>query len=609
MFQKNKKLFIAGFFTILLAGSICYAGLQNDYFGPNAPTDKTDLPTYIAYLYQASIIICTFLAFWSLIAGGYQYFFARGSASKISQAKDQIFSAFLGLIILLSSWFLLNFINPSFTKLSLSLNEIEKPKEYVPKEKPNESSYLVMPLGQYIENNFYSRSALEKIGKQTNDLNLVSQDFNNLKTLINGLASATKACKCGDCQCPGSCPCNSSCPNAVCDKDKISEISNKIIQEIQILSEESSKLQGDQNIFQTVKKMGTLMSLAENKNVDSYYTFLGGKNLLADSKTKLIEDCDPFSEWDSYWQKNKADPLTFYLNKSANKRLINDVLNKNINLDEIDILQKPSVEIKRIATDSKDKDFEIHGWMPIGEMANEIAVATKQTNDAIFAIINSVDSLIKVASSSIETANNCQSIDACQSDCKEVYNEGGCSCSGSKCNPEYLCDIAKIDSLINESNNISASFDNGKTNFIEIISANRLPPDYLKDLYGTSFTKLDKGHIYTDYNEFYKNFNELISPILAQMGQNVTLPVPNGQAIPFMEFIKRQSDYTRIGLLNCQTDVGEEQDMQDIADGNTIYKYPYRVDFILANRMGIPVDPNESNLNYYCASTKGVYTP
>lgn len=603
MSQKNKKFFILSLALILLIGPVCYANLQIDYFGSNAPTNETKLPGYIAYLFQTSIIICVIIVLVSLISGGYQYFTARGSSSKIKQSKDQIFAAFLGLIMLLSSWFILNIINPGLTQLSIPLADLPEAEEYSPKERPNESAYLVIPFGQYLENNFYGLEAMQKIAEQANDVNITSKSFDKIYSLLENLAESIKNCRCNDCQCSGGCPCSGSCPNAICEKEKIDEIASNIEEETKYLSQELSKLQGNVAIFETVKKMGTLMSLAENKNVDSYYTFLGGKNLLEGSKTKLTEDCDPFNEWDYYWQKNKADPITFYLNKSANKRLINDIISGNLNLDEI--------TVKNISTKDASSDdslnFENEGWMPIGETAQEIVETTEESNKAINQMVESANKLISIASSFISVANTCQSSENCQHDCKENYDsDGNCYCSGSTCSPEYLCDISSLEKLLSEANRIVSEFSSGKDNFINILSANRIPPDYLKDLYGTDFTKLPKSHVYTDYNEFYQNFNQLISPILAEMGQEITLPVAKGKAIPFIEFVKRQSDYSRIGFLNCQTAVGAEEDMENIADGIIAYKYPYRVDFILANQINILIKENESNLNYYCAGAKEI---
>jgi hypothetical protein len=255
--------------------------------------------------------------------------------------------------------------------------------------------------------------------------------------------------------------------------------------------------------------------------------------------------------------------------------------------------------------DQENSDFKIEGWMPIGETAKEIVAVTEETNESMKKMTEAVNKLISTASSFTNVASSCQSTESCQHDCKEKYDSNGnCSCAGGSCSPEYLCDISSLESLLSETDKISSDFSAGQGNFIKILTADKIPPNYLKDLYGVDFTKLPKSHIYTDYNEFYKNFNQLISPILAEMGQEITLPT-NG-AIPFIEFVKRQSDYSRVGFLNCQTTVGTEEDMENIADGISAYKYPYRVDFILTNRISLPIQEDESNLNYYCASTKEI---
>ncbi|HOU45641.1 MAG TPA: hypothetical protein PLA41_00620 [Candidatus Pacearchaeota archaeon] len=328
--NKNKKILAIVLLMMFLGTGFSLAKMQIDYPGPNPPTEETNLIQYIAYLYNFSIVVCGLLVLWSLISGGYSYLMSRGSPSKISQAKDQIFSAFLGLIILLASYMLLETINPGLLKLELHLSKIEKSADYEPKPKANESQYLVIPLGSFIEQNFYSKEAMEKMAKEGNDVYDLKTEVDNLKKIVDELAQESQKCKCNESKCFGPCPCQRSCPNAFCDKEKINKLAEEIEKQSDLVQEKLAKIQGVENINQEINKMGTLMSLAENKNIDSYYTFLGGKNLLKDSKTKIIEDCEPFSFWDYYWQKNLSDPITFYINKNANKRLINNVLQDNL---------------------------------------------------------------------------------------------------------------------------------------------------------------------------------------------------------------------------------------------------------------------------------------
>ncbi len=260
---------------------------------------------------------------------------------------------------------------------------------------------------------------------------------------------------------------------------------------------------------------------------------------------------------------------------------------------------------------AKDSDFKKEGWMPTGEIIQGVMETTKSSNDSVQKMIQSAQKLINQADEMILAVTSCQDKTVCKSSCKENYDsEGNCSCSGSSCEPQNLCDMETINSIYQKIQETSVEFQKSNDDYLDIISGSNYVPDYLKTLYKEEFTELPKSHVYTDYNEFYNNFNNIISPLLSKFGRETKLPIADkNQKIPFMEYIKRQSDYARIGFYNCQTPVGAEQDMENIADGKSLYKYPYRVDFILLNSMSIDVQEDESNLNYYCASTQGFYSP
>jgi hypothetical protein len=70
------------------------------------------LPEYILAIFNFSLMVIGLVAFVALLYGGFRYLTSVGNPAAINDAKDQIFSAFLGLIILFSSWLILNTINP-----------------------------------------------------------------------------------------------------------------------------------------------------------------------------------------------------------------------------------------------------------------------------------------------------------------------------------------------------------------------------------------------------------------------------------------------------------------------------------------------------------------
>jgi hypothetical protein len=70
-------------------------------------------------------------AFISLVIGGFQYLTSMGEPARLAEAKDRIRSAFFGLILLLSSWLILNAINPQLTTFKAKLELVTvKPEEW-----------------------------------------------------------------------------------------------------------------------------------------------------------------------------------------------------------------------------------------------------------------------------------------------------------------------------------------------------------------------------------------------------------------------------------------------------------------------------------------------
>lgn len=78
-----------------------------------------DLNKLIAWFYYFIVTISGISAFVMLVWGGFLWLTSAGNPTKISNAKDQITSAFLGLIIILASYLILKVINPELTTLKL----------------------------------------------------------------------------------------------------------------------------------------------------------------------------------------------------------------------------------------------------------------------------------------------------------------------------------------------------------------------------------------------------------------------------------------------------------------------------------------------------------
>lgn len=78
-----------------------------------------DLNLLIAWFYYFIVSIAGIAAFVMLIWGGIEWMTSAGNPTKIGEAKEKINSAFLGLIIILSSYLILQVINPDLIMLRL----------------------------------------------------------------------------------------------------------------------------------------------------------------------------------------------------------------------------------------------------------------------------------------------------------------------------------------------------------------------------------------------------------------------------------------------------------------------------------------------------------
>jgi len=96
--------------------------------GPLQP--PTTLEELVRYIFIVTVIILGLLIFWRLIRAGISWMLAGEDIQKIQSAKSMIWNAFLGALIILSSWIFLHTISPSsFTQVSVP---VEPPRE-VPK--------------------------------------------------------------------------------------------------------------------------------------------------------------------------------------------------------------------------------------------------------------------------------------------------------------------------------------------------------------------------------------------------------------------------------------------------------------------------------------------
>lgn len=90
-------------------------------------TVNTGLPQYVSYLFKVSVVVIGIIILGALIYSGILYLTSFGNPEKFREAKDRIFSAFLGALILLSAYLIFNTINPQLTILDVPCPETSEP--------------------------------------------------------------------------------------------------------------------------------------------------------------------------------------------------------------------------------------------------------------------------------------------------------------------------------------------------------------------------------------------------------------------------------------------------------------------------------------------------
>jgi len=80
-----------------------------------------DLNDIIAWFYYFIVSIGGLAAFVMLVWAGFIWMTSTGNPAKITDAKDRIYSAFLGLLLILTSWLIIRIINPDLIILNLEL--------------------------------------------------------------------------------------------------------------------------------------------------------------------------------------------------------------------------------------------------------------------------------------------------------------------------------------------------------------------------------------------------------------------------------------------------------------------------------------------------------
>ncbi len=150
MDNKKKILIILVLFALFSFGFVfAQRNLEVDYPGlfGSAPSlgEKDILPKYVSYIFNFAVAISGLIALGALIYAGFRYLTSSGDPSKMQDAKEQIISAFWGLLIILASFLILQNINPQLTLMEIKkedLGQMPAPEDSPPAAPPAYPNYL-----------------------------------------------------------------------------------------------------------------------------------------------------------------------------------------------------------------------------------------------------------------------------------------------------------------------------------------------------------------------------------------------------------------------------------------------------------------------------------
>lgn len=350
----NKKtlklifLFSLIFLVFLWFSCSCLAQreLEIEYpeiLGEKPETVETGLPEYVKYIFNFAMLIVGLVTLSALIWGGIHYLSSAGDPSKLKTAKEQIFAAILGLVILLSSYLILASINPQLLIFEFpSLTPIISPEGEPSPQMEIENVALIveeLPLSQSVKNGVWEEEQTRTIENlitdfknflnqemEVDDSELEDDSFSRISDLNKYLKTLTDKCLCENLRCLCSKPEN-GCPPIGCSGDpcqtdqdngvesdsprgKMNEVleidrakmevllgyQKEIIKQKNILREELRK-------FQEIEG-GVIACQNQNKELTTLNEYLSTKHFFEERGDQVVKI-------DSYLEP-KGDGLTFY---------------------------------------------------------------------------------------------------------------------------------------------------------------------------------------------------------------------------------------------------------------------------------------------------------
>jgi len=117
--MKKKLLFLFLVLSLVLVSNVYALEAQYPEIMGKTITDETTPAGYVVYFFYLAMSLGSVLVFIVLVMAGVDFVTAGGEPAKITEGKKKIMSAIVGLIVLFSSFLILNSINPALLKIEL----------------------------------------------------------------------------------------------------------------------------------------------------------------------------------------------------------------------------------------------------------------------------------------------------------------------------------------------------------------------------------------------------------------------------------------------------------------------------------------------------------
>ncbi len=391
------------------------------------------LPDYLKYIFNFTIIAIGFVILGLLIRSGITYLTSAGQPTKFKEAKDQIFSAFLGLIILLSSYLILTTINPQLAIFDLPFGGITivrcatdadcddkdkfpgcqppgscvcrlQDRACVSKIEAEETSiiYYEIPIGQMIKNGVWKTSEialmtnvagtglLDEFEKFLNEEIVTGgRTSKNISDLNRYLKSLLEDCRCDllDAVCkkpeegggPVGCT-GDPCKNVRDEIEEVLDMNSKKISDLEKhkndlreklrgFLDEENKFFNEQDNLSECLQEGFILSQGDYLESVRYFAKQG-------IETKVVQGYVP----------SRGDPFTFYCTVGGTMYDI------PVRPSDLPPLEEGGGELPEAAAE-KFEPASCPGIIPIGEILDGVGGAAALSNENLTGLVESIDGL------------------------------------------------------------------------------------------------------------------------------------------------------------------------------------------------------------------------